>query len=225
MRCAHCGKELPVSSFYAATYKRCKRKINYVCKQCTYKRMANVIPVESLDDEEWRTIDEFPCFKVSNYGRVKRVLTQTGNPTDKLLSIQYKYNNGYSCVNLNRKKQYVHRLVARAFIENSDNKPQVNHKDGNKSNNHLSNLEWVTASENGQHAYHTLGIIPYTKNRYGKDANRHRAIKCIELKSGKEFFFDTITQASKELNISAGSITRCAKGEYKSTHGYVFVYR
>lgn len=186
--------------------------------------MAKITPIESLEGEEWRFIAEYPCFKVSNYGRVKRVFTQTGNPTEKLLSIHFQQDNGYCCVTLNKKKQYVHRLVASAFIKNVDNKPQVNHKDGNKRNNHISNLEWVTVSENGKHAYRQLGIIPNTKGRYGVNANRHRAVKCIELKSGEEFIFDTITQASIKLKINTGSITRCAKGEYKSTHGYVFEY-
>lgn len=59
---------------------------------------------------------------------------------------------GYFECSIRHKKVMVHRLVAKAFIPNPDNKPQVNHKDGNKHNNHVSNLEWVTARENIRHA-------------------------------------------------------------------------
>ena len=69
----------------------------------------------------------------------------------KLLK-QY-YCNGYMQVKVSGKQIYVHRLVAQAFIPNPDNKPQVNHKDGNKANNNVNNLEWVTNKENISHAY------------------------------------------------------------------------
>lgn len=62
---------------------------------------------------------------------------------------------GYRRVNLNGKRYLVHRLVAMAFLPNVNSKPQVNHIDGNKSNNALTNLEWATASENGRHASET----------------------------------------------------------------------
>lgn len=63
---------------------------------------------------------------------------------------------GYSVVHLGSGPQYfIHRLVAEAFIPNPDHKPQVNHKDGCKSNNSAENLEWVTASENIRHAFET----------------------------------------------------------------------
>ena len=69
-------------------------------------------------------------------------------------------NMGYKMVSFNRKFVYVHRLVAIEYIPNPDNKPMVNHKDGNRSNNHVDNLEWVTASENTKHGYEVLGRKP-----------------------------------------------------------------
>lgn len=68
---------------------------------------------------------------------------------------------GYYHVTINKKAMYVHRLVASQFLPNPDNKPQVNHIDGNKSNNILQNLEWVTRSENRKHAFDVLN-----ENRY-----------------------------------------------------------
>lgn len=75
------------------------------------------------------------------------------------------------CFSTNNKRQHfpVHRLVAEAFVENPDIKPFVNHKDGNKRNNHFTNLEWATASENQKHAYTELNIRNgHTGYRYAK---------------------------------------------------------
>lgn len=69
-------------------------------------------------------------------------------------------NGGYENIKLNGEHASVHRLVAEAFIANPDNKPQVNHIDGNKENNHVNNLEWITAKENINHGQFKLGQSP-----------------------------------------------------------------
>lgn len=83
------------------------------------------------------------------------------NYVNSYVLTQFENSNGYLRVTLNlngKAKQYlVHRLVAKAFIPNPDNKPDVNHKDGNKYNNKVSNLEWVTKSENEIHKHRELG--------------------------------------------------------------------
>lgn len=80
----------------------------------------------------------------------------------------YIKRNGYLQVTLyaedGKHNEYVHRLVGKQFLPNPENKPEINHKDGNKQNNNYSNLEWSTSSENKYHAYKTGLSIPYNRN-------------------------------------------------------------
>jgi len=108
-----------------------------------------------IDMEIFKIVIEFPIYEVSNHGNIRKALTrQTIKP--------HTGKTGYIYVSLRYKKRtfnrYVHRLVGKAHIYNKDNKPQINHIDGVKSNNNVSNLEWVTCSENHKHAYR-LGLM------------------------------------------------------------------
>lgn len=106
--------------------------------------------------ERWETLvyhgEVYDGFEVSDCGKIRNVKTGTVYKT-------YENHNGYLqvCVSLgSRKSKKVFRIniaVACTFIPNTENKPEVNHKDGNKLNNNASNLEWVTSSENMRHAY------------------------------------------------------------------------
>lgn len=84
-------------------------------------------------------------------------------------------HGGYSKVKINLKNEFVHRLVAIAYLDNPENKETVNHIDGDKSNNHISNLEWSTRSENTQHAYDIglhkqySGIKDKGNNKFAKE--------------------------------------------------------
>lgn len=121
--------------------------------------------------EIWRQIKEYPRYSVSNLGRVKN------NNTDKVLK-GYTDFKGYQrvCIHCRgeriRKDLKVHRLVAEAFVPNPDNKPQVNHIDGNKQNNAASNLEFCTNQENQLHAYRVLDSTE--RRRKIGEANKRR---------------------------------------------------
>jgi len=106
--------------------------------------------------EEWRSIKDFPDYAVSNFGRVKSIKTNK-------IRVLSKNSSGYIKLNLYKNnKEYlklVHRLVLKTFGDDN-NCLFVNHKDGNKENNNISNLEWCTRSENMIHAYkNNLRII------------------------------------------------------------------
>ena len=100
--------------------------------------------------ESWKKIDNYDNYMISNLGNIKNI------KRNKLLSPS-KNTWGYLGVMLHKngnvKRYQIHRLVANAFIPNIENKKEVNHKDGNKLNNHVDNLEWVTRSENILHSY------------------------------------------------------------------------
>jgi hypothetical protein len=105
------------------------------------------IDVESLEGEIWKDLSCSKIHKISNYGRITNKNNRLAKPS--------KSANGYWVININGKPALLHRLVAMEFIPNPDNKPHVNHIDGNKYNYQIDNLEWVTVRENNIHAIET----------------------------------------------------------------------
>lgn len=118
-----------------------------------------------MKDEIWKDCKHYEgLYQVSNYGRVKglkrTIICKNGveKPIEEKYITQHDNGNGYLFVNLYKhnksKREYVHRLVAMAFIPNPENKPTVNHKDEDKQNNHVDNLEWMTYKENNNYGTH-----------------------------------------------------------------------
>lgn len=115
--------------------------------------------------EEWKTLPIHSGYQVSNYGRARsldRIVRHWRGGTRKFkgkILKPSKISNGYLRISLgdNSLNILMHRAVAEMFIQNPKNKPCVNHKDGNKQNNYVSNLEWCTYSENERHSVDVLG--------------------------------------------------------------------
>jgi len=177
--------------------------------------------------EIWKDIVGYEgMYQVSNLGRVKSL---NYNRTGKENILSTSKNKGYFNVVLSKKgfKPFTvrtHRLVAEAFIPNPQNKPQVNHIDGNKLNNNIENLEWNTASENQQHAYDTGLKISNWLNKKGKENHLSKIIYQYtkDLQFIKKWY--CIMDAVRELNIKHSNISRCVNGKRKSTGGFRWSY-
>ena len=161
--------------------------------------------------EIWKDITGYEgIYQISNHGRVRRIWKKSRtNPEGKLKILKmsitgYGYYSLYLFKNGKRKQYTIHKLVAVEFIENPLNKPQVNHIDGNKINNHVDNLEWCTCSENIKHAYKTglkkakTGADHYNSKLTQKQIDQIRKLK--GLKTHKEI--------AKMFNVSNSHITR-----------------
>lgn len=150
-------------------------------------------------------INGFERYIVTEYGDVINI------NTNRLLKKEVT-NAGYLRVTLsnsnNKKKVFIHRLVAEYYIENKDNKKFVNHKDGNKSNNNVSNLEWVTNKENMIHAIDVLGVK--------FDVSREPKKVLIEFKdSDLVCIVRSIKEASRLSNVTPKQIRyRIKKGTF-----------
>lgn len=170
--------------------------------------------------EEWRKISINDNYEVSSNGRIKRC----DNNYEK---IPLKSRDGYLITDLykngERTRYRVHRLVAQEFIPNPENKPCVNHKDGNKHNNDISNLEWVTEKENCQHAWAT-GLAKSSISMLGRknpNAGRHgKPFRIIE--TGE--VFQTLHECEKAIDGNNRHINDCLRGRQNTHRGYHFEY-
>lgn len=187
-----------------------------------------------MNKEVWKSITGFKgLYMVSNYGRVKRV--HRGNRTRIGNILKPQKRGMYLKVTLYDSQHRphvfnIHRLVAKEFHRNRFNKPQVNHIDGNKLNNTVNNLEWVTGKENQNHAAR-LGLrdnISKGKNHcnYGKFGENSRSAKPVirlNPKTGETKLYKAKVLAKNE-GFDVTSISKCCHGKLKTHKGYEWYF-
>jgi hypothetical protein len=185
--------------------------------------LSQSLKIAIMEIEVFKSIPECNnMYQVSNYGNVRSLKfgkVKLLNPTISKV--------GYYVVNIHNKKQtthLVHRLVAKVFIPNPENKRTINHIDGNKLNNKLSNLEWATDGENHKHAYKTgLRVGSYTgitgyNNPFSKEVHQYH-ISGEYIRS-----FGSVMEAERYTGIGNRMISRCCRGDRANTHGFKWSY-
>ena len=169
-----------------------------------------------MSTEKWKDIVGYEgMYQVSNKGGIKS-LNYRRQKYPQIIK-QGIDAHGYPKIRLSRngkRTEYkVHRLVANAFLKNTNLLPEVNHKDGNKTNNNVSNLEWVTKLDNLKHQY---------ENNLSSINARKKEIVAICLNNGETIRFKSIAEAGRCLGMDRSHITHCLTGKYKSSKGYKF---
>lgn len=141
--------------------------------------------------EKWKNIEFIEGYQVSSYGNIRRtsaeIIFHNGHkichrymPNLNLKSPIDRY--GYNSIIIRKKRYLIHRLVAKAFIDNSNNLLEINHIDGNKLNNHIENLEWCTHKENMLHAFNTgLNTFKISSVSY-RPVKKITEAKCKEIR-------------------------------------------
>lgn len=178
-------------------------------------------------NEIWKPVKGYEdYYEVSNMGRVKSLLNTSRSGVMSPSKNLYGYYNLSLSLHGKIRRHLVHRLVAEAFIPNICDKPQVNHKNGNVTDNCVENLEWVTAKENMQHAFHVLKRKPNKPQlgKFGKLDPYAKAVKMFSKDGTLIKRFDCISDAERELNIRSTNIAATCRGKRPSAGGYKWEY-
>lgn len=157
----------------------------------------------------WKDIPEFPKYECSDEGVIRN------KQTHKEIKLSPS-NKGYlqNCLSINGKRHVIfpHRIVAELFVPNKDNKPCVNHIDGNKQNNNANNLEWCTIQENSWHARNIL-------HKEMGGANK-RAVLCVE--TGE--VFSSACEIERKMGFPNAWINAICHNKKRSAKGYHFKF-
>lgn len=158
--------------------------------------VAKLNCVKECDVEFWADVVGYEGFyQVSNLGNIRAINYHNQGVVRNLkTNLVAGYPHTILKINGEARNVHVHRLVAEAFIPNPDNKQYVNHKNGDRQDNRVENLEWVTCSENTLHKFHSLGYL----------GNGRKPVMCIE--TGE--YFASITKAAKAYGVDVSAISQ-----------------
>lgn len=175
-----------------------------------------------MEDEIWKLIDDYPKYKISNYGRIKSI----NKKFDWKLMNPENHNGGYFRASLNkkgiRKRVFVHVLVAKAFIPKIKNKDFVNHIDEIKKNNYYKNLEWCTFQENINH-----GTATHRRSEKLKNVGGSRKAKKVFQYSKENIFIRSYpsVQECGRLGFLPSHVSQVCNGIRKTHKGYFWYFK
>lgn len=208
--------------------------------------------LEDIQNEQWKNVTEILpqnqlCLKkrdkiletrfdlyVSTLGRVG--LSQDDKIYVKPISEAVSGSIGYSCIGINKSRYTIHRLVALLFISNSNPSQNtvINHKDENKYNNRVSNLEWCTVKYNNNYGQRNLKLaqtnshkIPSSQSQKARNTvveNSRRKILCINTSTNETIEFNSLKEAANYFNIDSSIISKCCRNIIKQYNEYQFKY-
>ena len=236
MICKTCGIDKPLSEYYqnhATNYytscKACMRRracANYRKRTGCKKPYESILKkVQPLEGEEWKEINKGNrSLFVSSFGRI----AYKGKDSAWYLYSQKKDVCGYLRIGCKwLKEKSVHRLVVNAFISEIPDSMEVNHKDGNKQNNAVENLEIVTHKENMVHSRYVLGNCSLgMKGKFGKEHHLSKAVKCYTKDGVFVKEYGSMREAARELHVRSGDISNVCRSypHRKTCGGYIWKY-
>lgn len=185
-------------------------------------------------DEIWKDIIGYEgLYQASSLGRIKslsRIVNGIGvarNTRKETVLKSQVINSGYKvstfCINYKKKNFFVHRIIAECFVPNLDNKAEVNHINGVKTDNSADNLEWVTGSENKKHAYR-IGLRTPIYVKFGSDNHQSKRVYQYDFNGILLNSYGSIKEASVESGVAYARISANARDETKTAGGFIWRY-
>jgi len=189
-----------------------------------------------MGKDTWMTIDGFPFYEVSNEGRIRSIQHSITRKNGAPFTVRAKElrgsdnGKGYLRVYLYRdgikKREYIHRLVAGAFIDNPNNAPFINHKDNNPMNNSAENLEWCTHEENMawmRKQGRDKRTEKWLKSLHESQERFLKPVTAISILTGEAKSFISVN-ATKSYGFCPSCVSQCCRGIRDSHSGYYWKY-